>query len=110
MTQEERDILRDQILNEITVLLKSIRTLTGLMDTEEVQSDANDWFTTKESNTSKEINEMALENAKRRIVMLRTVVARIDSPDYGICIRCKKPIPFARLKAMPTATRCLSCG
>jgi DnaK suppressor protein len=110
MTQEERDILKTQILNEINVLLRSIRTLTGLMDTEEVQSDANDWFTTKESNTSKEINEMALEKAKRKMVELRKVFSRIDSPDYGICVKCRKPIPFERLKAMPTATRCLSCG
>ena len=110
MTQEERDIIKDQVFSEIAVLEKSINTLSGLIDTEEVQSDANDWFTTKESNPSKEINELALQNAKRKVVMLRAVLGRVDSPDYGICAKCRKPIPFERLKAMPTATRCLSCG
>ncbi len=108
MTQEERDIIRSQISKEISLLEKSIDTLLELIDAE-VQSDANDWFTSKESNPSKEINELALEKARQRIVLLRSVLSRIDTPEYGICIKCNKPIPFERLKAIPSATRCLSC-
>jgi hypothetical protein len=59
MTQEERDRIKDQINYEISVLEKSINTLSELLNGE-VQSDANDWFTSKESNPSKEINELAL--------------------------------------------------
>jgi DnaK suppressor protein len=109
MTEEEKDRIKEQIKREISVLEKSISTLSELMNGE-VQSDANDWFTSKESNPSKEINELALEKAKRRIVMLRNVLLRVDSPAYGICINCNKPIPFERLRAVPSATRCLSCG
>jgi DnaK suppressor protein len=109
MTQEERDRIRDQINHEISVIEKSINTLSELINGE-VQSDANDWFTTKESNPSKEINELALEKAKQRIFILRDVLLKVDTPSYGICIKCNKPIPFERLKAIPSATRCLSCG
>jgi DnaK suppressor protein len=109
MTEEERDKIKHQINHEITILEKSIDTLFELINAE-VQSDANDWFTSKESNPSKEINELALEKARQRIVMLRSVLSRIDTPEYGICIKCHKPIPFERLKAIPTATRCLACG
>jgi len=109
MTQEERDVIRNQINYQISVLEKSISTLSELINAE-VQSDANDWFTSKESNPSKEINEMALEKAKKRIVMLRNVLLRVDLSSYGICINCNKPIPFERLKAIPAATRCLSCN
>lgn len=109
MTEEEKEIIRNQIRRELARLEKSIDILTELTSGE-VQSDANDWFTSKESNPSKEINEMALEKGKQRIVALRNVLMRVDSPDYGICINCMNPIPFERLKAIPTATRCLSCG
>ncbi len=109
MTEEEKEIIRNQIRRELVRLEKSIDILTELTS-EEVQSDANDWFTSKESNPSKEINEMALEKGKLRIVVLRNVLLRVDSPDYGICINCGNPIPFERLRAIPTATRCLSCG
>lgn len=109
MTEEEKEIIRNHIRRELARLEKSIDILTELTSGE-VQSDANDWFTSKESNPSKEINEMALEKGKLRIVVLRNVLLRVDSPDYGICINCGNPIPFERLRAIPTATRCLSCG
>lgn len=108
MTQEERTRISDQIKHEISTLEKSITTLAELLNGE-VQSDANDWFTSKESNPSKEINELALEKAKQRIVILNNVLLRVDTPAYGICIKCNKPIPFERLKAVPSTTRCLSC-
>jgi DnaK suppressor protein len=109
MTQEEKAWIRDKINHEIATLEKSISILSDLIEGE-VQSDVNDWYTSNESNASKEINELALEKAKQRIIMLRDVLIRVDSPEYGICIKCHKPIPFERLKAVPSTTRCLSCG
>ncbi|MEZ5011734.1 MAG: hypothetical protein R2744_09120 [Bacteroidales bacterium] len=50
MTPSERKI-RGQIEREISTLEKSIITLTELIESE-AQSDVNDWFSTKESNTS----------------------------------------------------------
>ena len=108
MTELEKNEIRDQINRELSTLEKSIETLTELISAE-VQSDANDWFTTKESNPSKEINEMALENTRKKIIALRDVLKRIDSDGFGICANCGKRIPFGRLKAVPSATRCLSC-
>ena len=108
MTKEEREHIRKQVRNEISSLEKSVITLTELLDSE-VQSDANDWFTTKESNPSKQINEIALAKARHRIMLLREILPRIDNPDYGICVICNKPIPFERMKAVPSATRCISC-
>lgn len=108
MTTEEKEIIRKHVKGEISSLEKSVVTLTELLDSE-VQSDANDWFTTKESNPSKEINEIALAKARQRIIILREILSRIDNPDYGICVICSKPIPFERMKAVPAATRCISC-
>ena len=110
MTEEERVKIKDHIRNELSALEKSIQTLTGLLINEEVQSDANDWFTTKESNPSKEINELALAKAKQKMVMLRNALQRVDSPLYGICAKCGNPIPYERLSVISTATRCLACG
>jgi DnaK suppressor protein len=109
MTQKERNEIKDQIKHEISVLEKSISTLSELTS-EEVQSDANDWFTTKESNPSKEINELALNKAMQRVFALRNLLFSVDLPSFGICTKCSKPIPVERLKAVPTASRCLSCS
>ena len=109
MRPEELEDIRNHIKKEIAALEESISTLTELINSD-VQSDANDWFSSKESNPSKEINELALEKTRQRIVILNDVLRRVDSPGYGICIKCGKPIPFERLKAVPSATRCITCG
>jgi DnaK suppressor protein len=108
MTQEERDTIRRHIEREISTLQKSINTLTELAESD-VQSDANDWFSSKESNASGEINDMALSKAKKRLMVLNEVLLRIDKPEFGICVKCNKPIAVGRLMANPTATRCVSC-
>ncbi|MCX6813322.1 MAG: TraR/DksA C4-type zinc finger protein [Candidatus Azambacteria bacterium] len=47
------------------------------------------------------------------IAQLRNVkeaLERIDSENFGICEACYKLVPFERLMAMPTATRCVQCA
>ncbi len=110
MTGEERRMLKEQVSREIIRLENLIETLTELIMDGEIQSDANDWFTTKESNPSKEINELSLAKSRQRLLVLRNLISRIDTPGFGKCERCGNPIPFARLKAVPAATRCLSCS
>lgn len=34
---------------------------------------------------------------------------RLHEPDYGVCTDCGADIPFSRLSANPTATRCIGC-
>lgn len=33
----------------------------------------------------------------------------MDGAGYGLCIDCGTDIPFARLRALPSALRCLAC-
>jgi DnaK suppressor protein len=106
MTQAERDEIRNHIKNEISKLKKSIDTLTELINYGGL-IDVNNWYTTRDSNPSGEINELALEKARQRILILNDVLRRIDQPDYGICIKFHKPIPYERMKAVPMATRCV---
>ena len=108
MTPDERDLIRKSIEKEISTLQKSIETLTDLAESD-VQSDANDWFSSKESNASGEINDMALIKGRQRLIVLSDILQRVDNPDFGICVKCNKPIAFQRLMAVPTATRCISC-
>jgi phage/conjugal plasmid C-4 type zinc finger TraR family protein len=35
--------------------------------------------------------------------------AALDMPGNALCADCAEPIPEARRRAMPSATRCISC-
>ena len=56
------------------------------------------------------VSEAALRSARRKLSSLRLALTKIDSSDFGICSRCKQPIPPARLMYMPESTRCVKCA
>lgn len=45
-----------------------------------------------------------LENARKLLSKVRAAQARMDAGEYGVCIISGKPIPIARLEALPYAT------
>ncbi len=62
-----------------------------------------------------EVEEQAKSLALRRHLegMLKEIdraIARAEKGVYGICERCKNPIPEERLKVMPAATLCIECA
>lgn len=57
--------------------------------------------------------EMAAETARRRALELTQIdsaLARIESGDYGLCMRCDEQIAARRLEITPTATLCIRCA
>ena len=41
---------------------------------------------------------------------IHAALARIEAGNYGECSNCGAEIPAARLRAVPTATRCVNCA
>lgn len=41
--------------------------------------------------------------------LVNEALDRLDSGDYGICLRCEEPIPPKRLQALPWARYCVPC-
>jgi len=50
------------------------------------------------------------DRGKAEIEAIDATLARIAAGDYGHCNGCGKPIPSARLEAMPTAVTCVDCA
>ncbi len=52
-----------------------------------------------------------IEKSKRQeVLQIREALRRIAQGRYGVCVQCGEPIDPKRLKALPTATRCISCA
>ena len=54
---------------------------------------------------SKDMALLAILDAQ--LAQIRDALARMDAGTYGTCERCGKPIPEARLNAVPFATLCV---
>lgn len=51
-----------------------------------------------------------LADAQEQVSTLERVSAQLDDTAAGNCEHCGAPIPFERLLARPTATRCVPCA
>jgi len=50
------------------------------------------------------------QNAKDLLGKVDAAMESIKDETYGTCADCGKPIPVARLDALPYATRCVDCA
>lgn len=52
-----------------------------------------------------------IEKAKlQEVTQIRQALQRISLGNYGVCVKCGEAIDPKRLKALPTAARCIDCA
>lgn len=56
-----------------------------------------------------EVTSQMAEVESRELVQIEEALQRIQHGGYGACAECDKPIPLARLEALPYATMCIRC-
>lgn len=56
-----------------------------------------------------ELNLGLLDHQIRELREVEAALTRLQEGDYGLCIDDQEPISFKRLKANPTARRCIAC-
>lgn len=47
------------------------------------------------------------ENTEHQLEEVQRALENLDTGTYGICVVCHKPIPYARLEAIPWTTTCI---
>ncbi len=53
---------------------------------------------------------LGLASTEREVLnKVDKALERIEQETYGICVECDKPIPVARLKAIPYVETCVKC-
>lgn len=56
------------------------------------------------------VTESALRQAQEKLKKLNYVLSKVDSADFGICLRCKSPIPIGRILFRPESVHCVNCA
>lgn len=59
---------------------------------------------------NKSVAEAALRTAEIKLNGLQGMQASLDDEDFGLCRRCKSPIPMGRLIRMPQSAYCVRCA
>ena len=96
----------DELVDEQQRFIDSIATAQR----ERLSDTAGDDQIDSGSKTVEHEHEVTVANAiSERIRQVSHALDRLDDGDYGVCEKCGKPIPAARLAAFPSATLCVSC-
>lgn len=59
---------------------------------------------------NKSITESALRQAEEKLIKLNQALDKVGTKDFGMCIKCKQPIPIGRILLMPESQRCVNCA
>ena len=109
MTTEERLQLKDKIKETIEKTEADIVQLEA--NTQPIAPENSiGRISRMDAINNKSVAEASLRSARRKLAKLKMALTKIDAPEFGICTRCKRPIPPARLMYMPESTRCVHCA
>ena len=59
---------------------------------------------------NKSVTEAALRQAEEKLRDLNRVLSKINDKDFGICLKCHKPIAMGRIFIRPESLYCVNCA
>lgn len=111
MTADARDCLLELRAHAVARVQATAATLDELTHDRESSND-DDEHDPEGVTLSSEWSRLTgfAEAAASELRHVDDALARLDAGTYGVCARCGKPIPAARLEARPFATHCVACA
>jgi RNA polymerase-binding transcription factor DksA len=103
LTRESLAMLRALLLCEVLEQMTHATTCRRLADGLTGEQDGD-------SVLDREIAEVEAARADTAIAEARHALSKLDDDTYGICERCREPLPFERLEALPHARFCVGCA
>lgn len=104
--------LLEERLRELDALLARLDADEASLRTDRADATADDEHDPEGSTLSGEWQRVdALRRARLdERAEVQEALRRMDAGTYGVCVRCGREIPPARLEARPMATMCVECA
>ena len=99
--------LRDVLIRRREALRKALAGDLSLL--RELSAEGGDVMDVAMDTANDEISSQLAEVESRELVRIDEALERMREGCYGDCDNCEKPIPLARLQAVPYATMCIDC-
>jgi len=116
LTAKEREEFRDILLkrrDEITGNVEHLETKAlnrGRRDAAgDISAVPTHMADVASDNYDQEVTFGLIQNEREELKAINAALKRIDDNTYGLCEVCEKPIPKARLRALPYARLCIQC-
>ncbi len=105
----DSDEIKQKLLEQISLTEKSIEEYREL--TKPIAPDcAIGRVSRMDAINSKSVSEASLRQAESKLRNLQRVFSQIGSNEFGICLKCKQPIPLGRILIRPESLFCVNCA
>jgi len=105
----EKENVEELILREISKTEKLIQEYRELSKPV-APDDAIGRITRMDAINNKSVTEASLRQAEQKLKNLQQVKALVGTSDFGICMKCRKAIPMARILFRPESLYCVNCA
>ncbi len=106
--KEALNKLRDVLLLRREALKKALDGDLSMLQS--LSQEGGDVMDAAMDTAQDEISSQLVEVESRELSQIEEALNRIREGQYGECESCDKPIPLARLQAVPYATSCIECA
>lgn len=105
----ENNNIRQILLDEISKTEKLIEEYKDM--TKPVAPDvAIGRISRMDAINNKSVAEASLRQAEEKLRNLHRVFSQLGSKDFGLCLKCRKPIPLGRILIRPESLYCVNCA
>ncbi|WP_456379530.1 TraR/DksA family transcriptional regulator [Lutibacter sp.] len=59
---------------------------------------------------NKSVVEASLRQAESKLRNLQRVLSQLGTDEFGVCLKCKQPIPLGRILIRPESLFCVNCA
>jgi DnaK suppressor protein len=59
---------------------------------------------------NRSVTEASLRQARGKLESLQRVSAQLGTKEFGLCMKCKQPIPIGRILFRPESLFCVNCA
>jgi RNA polymerase-binding protein DksA len=112
LTPEQRESLQRQLSDRAEALRGEIAAALRQSGSPEAIGLANHLHDIDDeaiADLESSIEVAEIERDLRELRGTQAALERLHTPDYGVCADCGADIPYSRLNAEPSATRCIAC-
>ncbi len=92
---------RAELVSRVEAIAADIR--------QENHERSDDWDDRAVENENDEVLAQLDDAGREQVEQIDVALARMSEGTYGVCIDCDEEIPMARLRALPSALRCVQC-
>ncbi|MCF8371240.1 MAG: TraR/DksA C4-type zinc finger protein [Bacteroidales bacterium] len=105
----ETNNIKQNLLNEISKTKKLIEEYKDL--TKPIAPDvAIGRISRMDAINNKSVIEASLRQAEEKLKNLERVFSQLGTPDFGLCLKCKREIPIGRILFRPESLYCVTCA